>query len=210
LQGYNILVIANALGQERGESAFTESECDAVRDWVQAGGSLLLVADHTPFGASAKSLAMRFSVDMSTGYTGDSINYDKTMPGEEGQFVFTRENELLTNNAITKGRNTAERINRVITFTGQSLSIPKNSIAFLKLADTAKDMMPPDRKIVSAANRAQGIAVKFGKGRVIVLGEAAMLSAQLNKGKPFGMNYPNNDNKQLALNIMHWLSRLSN
>jgi hypothetical protein len=62
---------------------------------------------------------------------------------------------------------------------------------------------------MSAANRAQGVALKFKKGRVIILGEAAMLSAQLSakEQKPMGMNYPNTDNQQLALNIMHWLSK---
>ncbi len=45
--------------------------------------------------------------------------------------------------------------------------------------------------------------------RVIILGEAAMLTAQLSakEQKPMGMNYPNNDNQQMALNIMHWLSK---
>src|SRR5215471_13816715 len=66
LQRHDVLVIANALGEERGLSAFTDEECDAVRDWVRAGGSLLLIADHTPFGAAAKTLAMRFGVEMST------------------------------------------------------------------------------------------------------------------------------------------------
>ncbi len=210
LQEYKILVIANALGEERGLSAFTDNECDAVRNWVQAGGSLLLIADHTPFGAAAKTLSMRFGVEMSTAYTGDRTNYDKAIPDELGQLVFTRENNLLTDNAITKGRNRTERINRIITFTGQSLSIPKDSIAFLKLSDTAFDVMPPDeKKEVSAANRAQGIALKFKKGRVIILGEAAMLTAQLTakEQRPMGMNYPNIDNQQLALNIMHWLSK---
>lgn len=32
---------------------------------------------------------------------------------------------------------------------------------------------------VSVSGRAQGVALPFGKGRVVVLGEAAMLSAQL-------------------------------
>jgi len=71
----NILIIANALGAEgmgqagASNSAFTEAECDAVRDWVQAGGSLLLITDHAPFGSAAESLAKRFGVDMSKGYT---------------------------------------------------------------------------------------------------------------------------------------------
>jgi len=49
------------------------------------------------------------------------------------------------------------------------------------------------------------IAMQFGKGRVIVLGEAAMMSAQLTarEHRPFGMNVPGIDNRQLALNIMH-------
>jgi hypothetical protein len=52
--------------------------------------------------------------------------------------------------------------------------------------------------------------MSFGKGRVVVLGEAAMLSAQLTGpgGMKFGMNHPGIDNRQLALNIVHWLSGL--
>ena len=52
------------------------------------------------------------------------------------------------------------------------------------------------------------MALKYGKGRVLVQGEAAMLSAQItgpNK-RTMGMNTPGNDNKQYALNLMHWLS----
>jgi hypothetical protein len=53
--------------------------------------------------------------------------------------------------------------------------------------------------------------LQFGKGRVVVLGEAAMLTAQLTRDdKPFGMQVAGIDNRQLALNIMHWLSRLLN
>src|ERR1700754_4723193 len=47
LKGYDILVIANAMAPAN-QSAFTEAEADTVRDWVKAGGSLLLVADHAP------------------------------------------------------------------------------------------------------------------------------------------------------------------
>jgi hypothetical protein len=61
----------------------------------------------------------------------------------------------------------------------------------------------------SARGRAQGIALESGQGRVVVLGEAGMLSAQRDRrGQPVGMNFPGYDNRQLALNILHWLSRL--
>jgi hypothetical protein len=55
----------------------------------------------------------------------------------------------------------------------------------------------------------QGAAIRFGKGRVAVFGEAAMFSAQLagpNRG-PMGMNAPvAARNPQFLLNVMHWLS----
>ena len=62
----------------------------------------------------------------------------------------------------------------------------------------------------SVAGQAQGIAFKLGKGRVVMLGEAAMLSAQVTGRENFkmGMNVPGNDDRQFALNTMHWLSGL--
>ena len=95
-------------------------------------------------------------------------------------------------------------------FTGQSLKGPQGSDAFLNLADTAVDEVEPPGKKISAAGRAQGVAFRLGKGRVVVLGDAAMLSAQLtgSDNQPIGMNVAGIDNRQLTLNIMHWLSGL--
>jgi hypothetical protein len=215
LKGFQILVISNALGAAQmnmpgaSNPAFTAEECDAVRDWVRQGGALLLVADHAPVGGATQILGERFGINMSKQYTADEQNFEKdTNPGF---IVYTRESGRLADHAITRGRNAAERVNKIIAFTGQSLKGPADSFAFMKLADTAQDLMPgPDSKPVSAAGRAQGIAMKFGKGRAVFLGEAAMLSAQLagpNQAK-FGMNRPGIDNRQLALNIVHWLSGL--
>jgi hypothetical protein len=204
-----ILIIANALSADgmgadgASNSAFTEDECNAVRDWVQEGGSLLLITDHAPFGSAAQSLANRFGVDMSKGYTADPSNSE----GGETSLVFTRKNNLLGDHPIMKGRDDSERINRIQTFTGQSLKGPAGSVAILKLADSAFDA-GDDGNPRSAAGRAQGIAFPFGKGRVVVMGEAAELSAQLIGNERFGMNVPGLDNRQMALNIMHWLSGL--
>ncbi|HYG82116.1 MAG TPA: hypothetical protein VD861_17080 [Pyrinomonadaceae bacterium] len=210
LAGYDVLVISNALGPrgQRAAAAFTEEECDAVRDWVRAGGSLLLIADHAPMGAAAEILSKRFGVEMSKGFTADPVNYDKGS-NEVSQLVFSRENGLLGEHAITRGRSAAERVNRVVTFTGQSLRGPEGSAAVLRLGDTARDKLPGEDKEVSAAGRAQAVALKFGKGRAVVLGEAAMLTAQISaEGEKFGMNVPGTDDRQFALNVMHWLSGL--
>lgn len=213
LDTFKVLIIANALGAEEMDdegaelSAFTEEECDAVRDWVKAGGALLLIADHAPFGGAAENLGKRFQIEMSKGYTLDAANsFVKDGPSS---LLFSRENKLLLDHPITRGRNDNETVKRVFTFTGQSLKGPKESFAFMTLADTARDKADRNATTdVSAAGRAQGIALKFGKGRVVVMGEAAMLSAQLagSESRPMGMNVPGSDNRQLALNIMHWLS----
>ena len=214
LSSFKVLVIANALGAEDMDdtgadaSAFTEEECQAVQEWVKSGGALLLIADHAPFGGAAASLGNRFGVDMSKGFTYDPAN---SAPNSPSLLIFSHENKLLATHPITEGRDQNEKLNRVQSFTGQSLKGPEDSVAILKLSDTAKDT--PNREAdssVSAAGRAQAIALKFGKGRVLVQGEAAMLSAQIagqNKQK-MGMNVPGNDNKQYALNVMHWLSGL--
>lgn len=216
LKGFDILVISNALGApqmaqpEASNPAFNDAECDAVRDWVKSGGALLFIADHAPMGSANQILADRFGVDMSKKFTIDSDNYDKES-NNRGFIVYTRESGRLADHAITRGRNNSERVNKIIAFTGQSLKGPPESFAFMKLADSAVDVMSGvNANPASAAGRAQGLVLNSGKGRVVVLGEAAMLSAQLAgpNRMAFGMNRPGIDNRQLALNIMHWLSGL--
>jgi hypothetical protein len=98
----------------------------------------------------------------------------------------------------------------VRTFTGTSLKGPEGSVPILKLADTAVEYSGgDDDKQGSAAGRSQGLAFPFGKGRVVVMGEAAELSAQVyGVDEKMGMNVPGIDNRQMALNILHWLSGL--
>jgi hypothetical protein len=217
LKSYKILIIVNPLGSEdidddsAKDPAFTSVECEAVSDWVRDGGALLFIADSAPFGSAAEILAKKLGVDMSKGHTRDPANPDKEADessNDQSVIVYSRENHLLLGHAITNGRSDAERVNRVMIFSGQSLKGPAGSEAFLKLDDTAVDDVSPSEKKLSAAGRTQGMALRLGKGRVVVLADAAMLSAQVtgSDNRAFGMNTPDIDNKQLTLNIMHWLS----
>jgi len=211
LATHKILVIVNPLGSEDTDDdgaagpAFTPEECEVVSDWVRGGGALLFIADQAPFASAGETLAKQLGVEMSRSETTDPANADKEF-GLPSVIVYSRENHQLAEGAITNGRSETERVNRVIVFSGQSLKGPPGSEAFLKLGDGATNEI--DGKSASAAGRAQGIAFRLGKGRVIVLGDAAMLSAQVagSDSQPVGMNVANIDNRQLALNIMHWLS----
>ena len=234
----DVLVIANArdLAALRAGNlsspAFSEHECEVVRDWVRDGGSLLLIADHAPFGNAADNLATRFGVTMGKGWV-----FDRASPsGITTQLVFSRENRLLGAHPILAGRNASEEVKNVRSFTGQSIGAPRGATMLLKLSATAREAETPDDLDAEDAatrsndpakgtvgshsspvgGRAQGVAMSFGKGRVVVLGEAALFSAQIvrftdgnqQREMKFGMNVPGNDDRQFALNVLHWLSGL--
>jgi hypothetical protein len=220
-----MLVIANARGKNeiRDSAAFTPAEIAAVRRFVDTGGSLLLVVDHYPFGQAARDLGLAFGVSISGGMVEDSIAYDSSST-DRSQLVFSRVNGLLGNHPITNGRNSAERLNRVVSFTGTTLAGPPDAVQLLRLSRTALayKAFPRIEKVgentrvhvgygdpTSAEGQAQGLALKVGKGRVVVMGEAGMLTAQIDPtGQAFGMGVPGTDDKQFVLNVAHWLSHL--
>jgi hypothetical protein len=238
--GVNVLVIASArnlqaiLAGDISKSAFTEQECDVVRDWVRDGGSLLLIADHAPYGNAADSLAQRFGITMGKGWA-----FDRTAStGITTQLVFSRENGLLGTHPIVSGRDESETVTSIKSFTGQSLSVPAGATVLMKLGAMAREAPTPndlDAEDAAARNtdstraafgshssgvagRAQGLALSFRQGRVVVLGEAALMSAQIlrftegnqQRDTKIGMNVPGTDDRQFALNVFHWLSGLLN
>ncbi len=212
-----VLVIANASGAPkpqafginlpvhpeglRRDPAFTAAEVEMIRSWVERGGSLLLIADHAPFGESAASLGSAFGVTMHKGFT--------EIPDElSDPLLFSAANGRLGDHPIVKGDGPGTAVERVMTFTGQSIDGPACSTALLRLPSTAIEYVPvADSLVEQPAGLAQGVAFDFGKGRVVVLGEAAMMTAQVSRRIRFGMNLAGNDNLQFARNVMSWLSR---
>jgi len=206
LKGVDVLVIANAMGPDDHETrpAFTPEEETALVEWVKNGGSLFLIADHSPFGSASSRLAKLFGVTMYWRYARDDRYHDGW---DNERLDFSRANGLLADNAITNGRAAGERVSRVVTFTGQSLSGPPDTIPLLRLSDGAYDW--ESRKVrFPAASHLQALALNMDRGRVVVSGEAALFSAQIDPlGIKFGMNRPDNNDRQFLLNIVHWLSR---
>ena len=177
--------------------ALTPDECEAVLDWVFAGGALLLITDHAPWATPSRCLTAGLGVAISNSRaTTDPNHYLRE--GNMGWLVFTREAGLIGDHPVTRGGNDEERVDDVVTFSGQSLKGPSDFTPFLILSPTAVDRVESGDRI-SAAGRAQGVAGRFGDGRVVVLGEAMMFME-------FGLAYSDYDNRQLALNIVRWLS----
>jgi hypothetical protein len=206
-------------GQRHGWAgdAFSEEECGAIRGWVSAGGALLLAADYAPTDHSAVTLALALGVEMIDGWATEPLRHDPSSR-EIGHIVFSRERGGLRDHPITRGRQPGEDIQRVVTVYGQAFKFPAHATPFLALSSRAKSYphpsmdpsRPPEGPSHSAADAAQGAAFTLGDGRVVVLGDASLVTALRVRRRGgsvrFGMSAPNTSNRQLALNIMHWLS----
>jgi hypothetical protein len=235
----DILVISNATGEANAEdwayphpSAFTRDEISALLEWVLGGGSLLLIVDHAPMPGAAGDLGVLLGAHMLDAYVGMEVF------GELDEAAFRRAAELfgvpidrllesvgelggLGEHAILGGRNPAEAVSTVTTFTGHAFYPSSQMQPLLVLSPDAWGGAVPNRNLPEAPQEAtptfpvggwlQGGAVRVGQGRAVVLGEAAMCTAQLAgpQRMPMGMNNPlAPQNAQFCLNVVHWLSGL--
>jgi hypothetical protein len=107
----------------------------------------------------------------------------------------------------------------VASFTGQGFRVITGAVQPLMRLPADIQLLEPDTAWVfdSSTKRRtgpgwlQGATLRVGRGRVVVLGEAAMFSAQLAGAQriPVGMNAPiSEQNAQFLLNTMHWLTGL--
>jgi hypothetical protein len=214
LHQVKILVISNALNKKNSDnweqpvySAFEEQEIQNIKDWVQNGGSLFLIADHPPFSSASKNLAATFGFIFTDGTARQRVRGKSDL--------FSRKNKMLLGNEITNGTNASEYVDSIITFTGQAFKIPDSAKAILNFNEEYAEYSPKIHNDYSNCipvdinGFSQGAYMKCGKGRIVVFGEAAMFSGQLGAGLSWikvGMNSSEaKNNYKLLLNIVHWL-----
>ncbi|MBS1543173.1 MAG: DUF4350 domain-containing protein [Bacteroidetes bacterium] len=212
LAGTKILVIANALPDTMEwklptKPAFTKEEVTALHKWVSDGGSLFLIADHMPFPGAVAPVAESFGFNLINGF---AFKKDK-----KPEF-FSRKGGTLTVNVITNGRTSDERIDSIKVFTGEAFIPPPGATIISRLDNNYQVLMPTvawefDDKTpsISGQNLVNGAFMEYGNGRIVVMGEAAMFSAQISAQKNrMGMNDPDaKQNPQFLLNIIHWLDK---
>jgi hypothetical protein len=191
-------------------SAFDPKEIKELIQWIDEGGNLLLVADHMPFPGAVKELSDHLGVEWYNGFVIDSVNW--------GNSVFSKRDGTLKHHRLLNGRNQNERVNWVATYYGSGFQIKDSTITGIFGFDNPDTVsyqtqeawkMYPDTPTIPANDLFQAAVLKRGKGRVAIIGEASLFSAQLvGKNKnPIGINFPNDgQNLQFVLNIFHWLS----
>jgi hypothetical protein len=211
LKQMSLLVISNALNELNignwttpTPSAFTEEEIQTTKNWVEQGGRLLLIADHMPFSGAAQKMAKAFGFHLPNCFAMDNRR--------RGLEYFTRIDSTLYSNEITNGLNEEQYIDSIITFTGSGFRIPAAAIPILKLNNYT--LLSPsqawqfsnDTPSEPSDNFFQAAALKFGKGKVVVMGEAAMFTAQVAGERKIGINTPEAKfNVQLLRNTIQWL-----
>ena len=215
-----LLVIANALGQEFSPeirafphpSSFSRGELDSLVSWIRKGGALLLFADHAPAPAAAGDLGALLGVAMFDGYARG--------PGEFPD-LFDRAQGTLADHPISNGRNSKERVEAIATFAGQAFQLSQHfqpllifgegSVAYFDFRHNLPDIPFLEWPRFSASGWSQGASREWDSGRIVVLGEAGMCTAQLRgeKQNPMGMNHPKaGENPQFCLNAVRWLTRV--
>ena len=218
LRQADVFVIANALhGGETADwilptpPAFQPGEIEAIVDWVEQGGSLLLIADHMPFPGATADLAAAFGFVFLNGYA-------MRAEGGGGTMSFTRSSGSLADHAVTRGRSGSEAVESVRSFTGQAFRSIGPVQPLMRMPDDWIVLLPTEAGVfddttpfVSARGLLQGGTLRVGSGRVAVFGEAAMFTAQtwVRDGMVgrMGMNDPSaTENAQFVLNVMHWLT----
>jgi len=215
LQRCGIYVIADAQPPEsRGDPpTFAAGEIGVLDDWVTGGGSLFIITDHMPDPGAVADLAASFGIEVHNGYV---LNGGAT--GTERPIVFSRADGTILDDPVTNGRSAEETVGVVATFTGSAFRAGEGFRPILVFGPERRSWMPdeywrfsPNTPTVDVSGWLQGGVGVFGEGRLAFFAEAAMFTAQVfdQGGVRAGMNAPAaEDNAQLLLNVVHWLSGL--
>jgi len=198
LEGVRVVVVANAQGPPGappGTQAFPEQEVHALEKWVKAGGGLLLIADRAPFGGPARSLARAFGVTLddntiltagADGKPTGELTLDVAAQGEPSHPVFAG-------------------VSRVLYVVGESVSGPGPVLKAppgTYSGPTAQAARGP-----SAAGKPLILAFSYGEGRVVVIGDAGIVSAFGSVGGSEHRGISEADNARFVRNVVRWLAR---
>jgi len=197
-------------------SAFTDREIAAVKDWVDKGGSLLVLADHAPVGGGASKLAAAFGFTFLNGHT----LQDKAAESDyvKVDIDYTPHNGLNPAHAITDGSTGRKPVTRYFAYGGQSFIPPAGAATLLTIPQGWSAVFTyrireelRDAPRIDASGMAQGAAMESGSGRLAIFAEAGGFSAQITDGtRRFGFNTQDGaENPEFILSVARWLARFT-
>ncbi len=217
LADVEILVVATPLnGMEDGSlpprSALKDEEVTQLHDWIRRGGSLFLVSDHMPIPGAQENLLQAFGIH---GLNGGARPSDPSM---SSTIIFRRSDGSLGPHPVIDGLNPSERINSVASLGGFAFQAGNDFEPLFVLPDNIVSHQldhwftpSQDYERIPVGGWLQAALGKIGEGRVAIMGEAGMFTAQVRGPEQWanGLSDPETaENPQFMLNVMHWLSGL--
>ncbi|MCH7807454.1 MAG: hypothetical protein IH995_10020 [Proteobacteria bacterium] len=227
LHGAQIVKIDNAFPPGDNEnwslptpSAFTKGEIDILKEWVEGGGSLILVVEHMPFPAAFHELAGAFDIQLSNGFAlnGELLgDLSKENINEAGDLVFSRQDGTLADHPVFEGRNRQEKIDYVGSSVGSAFLLPDGAISlltfgsgFVSLEPEASWVFDSETPSLPIEGWSQGGLFSVGKGKVAILGDNFLFTAPDFIEPPFLENESEAElganNHQFTLNLLRWLA----
>jgi hypothetical protein len=212
LSTYDIVVLNPAYPFDYGTKkelgdlkTYSKEEIDHIYNYVNKGGSLLILTEKSPMINAMEPLLNKFGITASYGTIADTLHQDKQFG--KNVIHYSRENGMLTvNHPILKGRNASEEINHIVMITGSAFK----GQDYTNILPTSSAAQMGNIGVFTPVEQGSsvGLAGKVGKGKLVALSDTEIFIAMLfGKDKvKVGMQMQNYDLKQFALNIMHWLS----
>lgn len=117
----SILIIANP-GVD-----IAPQEVRRMREWVEGGGGLLLITDHSPGPERVKDLARAFDIEFRSGFVLDTV---------QAAAVFRRSDGSVGSHPITDGLDATARVDSVVTHTGSAFTAPVEARPLLRFPET--------------------------------------------------------------------------
>ena len=218
LDSMDVLVVANVYSSAYRRrsvldppSVYSDREIDLIEKWVSAGGRLLVLADHSPLGDGSKKLVEAFGFTQMSGY----VIRDQNQLGDENlHILFSPDNGLNSDHAITNGGTGRPEISQFMTFGGQALLGPAESTQLLTIPQGYVSLLTYDLQSelsratrINSAGLSMGSVLTYGQGRVAIFGETGGFTSQIfDRTKKMGFVHPEGKgNPEFVLSVMRWL-----
>ena len=199
-------------------SVYSDDEIAMIHQWVDEGGALLVLADHSPFAGGAIKLMNAFGYTPMTGF---AIHRKSLASWIMTDVDFRREGSgdqvgSLAAHPITDGKLGRARIDHFFTFGGQAVIPSSTATSLLNLPSDFESILTFDLQgdfdtalRIDASGFSQGAVEEVGRGRIAFFGETGAFTAQYNRnGTAFGLSVPEADqNADFVLSVLRWLAR---
>lgn len=183
--------------------AYTQKEYEALFQWIENGGKLIVLSDYTAMGSRLKTLNNWLNINYYNG-----IIQEKGMPVPT---EYTLAEKSLVERFYVNGRTNLEAIESIYSFGGAAFET-KDEHKLLNLTESQNAELVTfsvsNTDVINANGMTQAAFFKKGEGQVVLISNLNMFQSWIHKetGNKIGMNNPlAYQNAQFFLNIIHAL-----